>query len=99
MRKSIVATSMKYCMVCGRPAEHIHHLICGTANRKNSEAAGLLAPLCEEHHREIHEGVNGSYFWSHALAEMAWIHDNQLPYEDREAVIERFIDKFGKNYL
>lgn len=99
MKKSIVATDMRYCMVCGKPAEHIHHMICGTANRKKSTAAGLLAPLCEEHHREIHEGVNGSYYWSHALAEMAWIYENALPFEDREDTIKRFIALFGKNYL
>lgn len=99
MKKSIVATSMQYCMVCGRPAEHVHHMICGVANRKKSDADRLLAPLCREHHTEIHEGVNGSYYWSHALAEMAWIKENALPFEERENTIERFIDRYGKNYL
>lgn len=99
MSESIVATSMGRCMVCGKPAEHIHHLICGTANRKKSDRDKLLAPLCEEHHREIHEGVNGAYFWSHALAEMAWINKNARLYESREDTIKRFIREYGKNYL
>lgn len=56
-------------------------------------------PLCEEHHREIHEGANGSYYWSHALAEMAWIQWNEIPFEGRDATIKRFIKRYGHNYL
>lgn len=41
MKESIIATNMDYCIVCGRPKEHIHHLICGTSNRKKSDEDGL----------------------------------------------------------
>lgn len=99
MSKSIVASSMYCCMVCGGPAEHVHHLIGGTANRKKSDADNLVVPLCSEHHREIHELCNGSYYWSHALAEMAWIHEHAEPGEDRETSIQKFIRRYGKNYL
>ena len=42
------------CYLCGRPAEHKHHIIYGTGKRKISEREGLTLALCSRCHWNIH---------------------------------------------
>ena len=45
-----------YCILCGRPKEHIHHCVFGVAKRKLADQDGLTMPLCDSCHRAIHQG-------------------------------------------
>ena len=45
------------CYVCGRPRQQFHHCI-GAAYRKKSEKYGLIIPICEQCHREVHDSPN-----------------------------------------
>jgi len=48
------------CCICGRPADESHHIIgvghYGGMGTKASDA--LTAPVCREHHDEIHRDAN-----------------------------------------
>ena len=44
----------EHCFVCGKPRQQIHHVI-GAAYRKKSEKYGLIIPICEQCHREVHD--------------------------------------------
>lgn len=55
--KSILTTNFDVCYVCGNPRQQIHHII-GAAYRKKSEKYGLLIPICEKCHREVHDSPN-----------------------------------------
>ena len=79
--------------MCGSPYVEIHHVIYGTANRKNSDAYGLIIPLCPEHHR----GQTGIHFnkdFDIAMKELA-----QKKFEERYGNREAFRTIFGKSYL
>jgi hypothetical protein len=54
------------CEVCGRPAQHIHHI---WHNRQNNSQDNLFS-LCEEHHT----GQRGV----HIIGEIKWIDWNRL---------------------
>jgi len=43
-----------YCLICGKPREHVHHLVFGIAKRRLADTDGLTIPLCSEHHEHIH---------------------------------------------
>ena len=55
--KSILVKDMGFCMVCGAPHPHKHHVL-GASNRKWSEKYGLFVPLCYMHHNGSGDGVH-----------------------------------------
>ena len=93
--KSIMQND-KECYLCG--ATHnleMHHIIEGTANRKNSEEQGLKVWLCQECHKG-NDGVHKNAMKAINLkkeAEIMW-----LQY-DWARSIQDFVNIFGKNYL
>lgn len=53
---SRVTEERTMCICCNkRFAQHTHHLICGTSDRKFSTNYGLLIPICAKCHNELHE--------------------------------------------
>lgn len=52
--KSIMTNDWEHCFVCGRQRQQVHHVI-GGAYRKKSEKYGLIIPICNECHREVHD--------------------------------------------
>ena len=90
--ESIITDRMDECFVCHRPAEEIHHIIFGTANRDLSDKFGLVIPLCAYHHRI------GPYA----------AHKNKAANEYLKALAQRrfkevwkdydFVQVFGKDY-
>lgn len=85
----------KSCIVCGTTyGLHRHHIIYGTANRKNSEKYDLTCWLCQEHHIGT-TGVHGKYgeHLDAALKKLA-----QIEFE-KTHTREEFINIFGRNYL
>lgn len=73
--KSIITKWMQYCMVCGKPREHVHHALYNTGKRKLADQDHLLIPLCQYHHEDSKNGVHnnvGMKTLSQALAEAIW---------------------------
>lgn len=54
---SILTEDLDHCYVCGRDRQQFHHCI-GSAYRKKSEKYGLIIPICEQCHREVHDSPN-----------------------------------------
>ena len=50
---SIMTQDSFTCYVCGRPAADWHHVMHGS-DKKLSEMAGLMVPLCRECHDKVH---------------------------------------------
>ena len=91
-KQSILVGSMDYCIVCGRPHPHKHHVF-GASNRKWSEKYGLTVPLCYEHHNGSDAGVHFDKVLDTALKVMA-----QRKFEETYPK-ENFMQIFGRNYL
>lgn len=91
--KSVIQQE-KECYVCGTTYNlHDHHIIYGTANRKQSEKHGLKVWLCQEHHT----GASGVHF-----NKPLDLHLKKLAQKHFEAQIgarNEFIRVFGRNYL
>lgn len=91
MRKSIIPQIDGKCFLCGRPADHTHHVWHGTSNRKNSDEDGLTVRLCEECHRLLHD--QGRYdVLLQQIAEAHWLIYYGADKGD-------FIKRYGKNRL
>lgn len=98
----------RYCIICGRPADAIHHCIEGTANRKKSEKFDLKMPLCNECHNMTDNSVHFNSkmnSMSHIIGQL-WYERNyilekrELPFEGLgEEARESFRREFGKSYL
>lgn len=56
-RFSLFTDNMNKCYFCNKPKDHIHEIIYGK-NRINSMKYGITLPLCEEHHRMMHNNIN-----------------------------------------
>ena len=89
MRKSILTNELDYCIICGRPRTDIHHVINGTANRKKSEAFGLIIPLCRKHHEMIH---------TNQIIDILWKQKAQIQFEKIHGH-DMWMKTFHKNYL
>lgn len=90
-----VLQSEKECYVCGTTnGLHSHHVLYGTANRKNADHDGLKVWLCAKHHNMSNEGVHFNKALDLHLKEMA-----QRYYEAQIGTREDFIERYGRNYL
>lgn len=83
--KSILTDDMEHCFLCGSDRQQIHHIF-GAANRKKSEADGLVIPVCLNCHMLIHQNQQ-------AIKKVG-----QIAYE-RSHTREEFMKRYGKNYL
>lgn len=50
---SIMTDDYYTCYVCGRRADEMHHVMHGS-DKKLSEMAGLMVPLCRDCHNKVH---------------------------------------------
>ena len=91
--KSIIVDCMDNCFVCGSPYVEVHHVIYGTANRKLSDAYGLVVPLCHEHHTG-QTGVHFNRDFDLHLKKLA-----QQKFEAKFGANTDFRQVFGKSYL
>jgi len=84
----------KQCYVCGTTYNlHDHHIVYGTANRRNSERLGLKVWLCQEHHTGS-TGVHFNRGLDLHLKELAQKH-----FEAWNGARNEFQRIFGKSYL
>ena len=89
-RKSSIIADLNACMVCGKRAEHMHHVF-GGAYRQKSDIYKLIVPLCAECHTGAH-GVHNNRELDLQLKQFA-----QKRFEDIYGL--SFFKVFGKNYL
>lgn len=101
MSRSLLDTRKGVCFMCGRygPTE-VHHIFGGVANRKLSEQDGLWVYLCPDCHNRPPNGVHFN------KKRMEWLHKfGQAMYEANwvgrtdEDVRQKFMERYGKNYL
>lgn len=96
-----------YCIICGKPTNTTHHLVFGRGLRELSDADGLTAPICDEHHNigkyRIHDNpvsetlskiIGQEYYISQWL-----IKEYNLPDDAMEKAIEKFRERYGKSYV
>ena len=90
-----VLQEVKECYVCGTTYNlHSHHIIYGTANRKQSEKYGLKVWLCANHHNMSDAGVHFNKDLDLHLKRIA-----QEKFEGLYGARNEFIRVFGKSYL
>lgn len=73
---------------------HVHHVMFGNANRKNSEGYGLTVHLCITHHT----GSNMAVHFNRNL-DLLLKREAQHAFESKIGSREDFIKIFGRNYL
>lgn len=94
MAKSIIQRDMESCYICGTTQNlHLHHVIYGTANRKNSDEYGLTVRLCMEHHT----GPQGAH--ANRALDLFLKRNAQQCFEEQVGSREEFMKIFGKNWL
>ena len=94
MARSIIQMDMDCCYICGTMQNlHLHHVIFGSANRKNSDKYGLTVRLCQKCHTG-HNGVHANRAMDLMLKKKA-----QQCFEDQIGDREEFMEIFGRNYL
>ena len=96
------------CAICGRPAQHRHHLIEGTGKRELSDKYDLIIPLCADCHNMSKNSVHLNpkmKAMSNIIGQLAFerqkaIEKSELPFENMsDELREQFRDVFGKSYL
>ena len=102
-RYSILVANLDRCFFCGsKDRVALHEIFFGTANRSKSKEDGLIVPLCWNHHNGSNLGVHFNNALDLRLkkqGEKIWIKnytDKNDPIDDK---IEKFIKRYGKNYL
>ena len=82
---------MDNCYICGRRADHTHHVFEGIGRRKLSDIYGLTVRLCAECHTNVHHRPR-DYLWLKAEYQKKAMKENGW-------TTEEFIKKFGRNYI
>lgn len=100
MSKSLLESEKGRCFICYRYGPTEKHHIFGSYNRKKSEEDGLYVYLCHSCHNEPPNGVHFN------KKRMEWLHKfGQAMYEANwagrtdEDVRQKFMERYGKNYL
>lgn len=94
LSESIITETTWRCYLCGRTGKmEEHHVFFGTANRKLSEAYGLVVPLCPDCHR------NGSMAVHRCReTDLRLKRAGQRAFEKTHSR-EQWMEIFGRNYL
>lgn len=102
-RYSLLVPNLNTCFVCGASDKvHIHHVFFGNANRQKSEEDHMIIGLCPYHHNMSNNGIHFNKQLDNYVkkqAEKIWIInycDSSLTNEEK---IQKFIDRYGINYL
>lgn len=87
------------CFLCGKPRQHIHHLIFGTGNRPLCDSDGITAPVCFKCHEMIHQERHSLGTMSKIVGQLDWeiqaIERGMTGDDAREA----FRKKYGRSWL
>lgn len=100
----MIAEYDNFCMVCGKPREHVHHLIFGRGLRELADQDELTAPLCSSCHNQIHESGIAGYL-SKVIGQQAWETRYMLinPSDDIDKLRDRarleFMARYGRSWI
>lgn len=61
-RFSILTNDLDHCVICGAKKDHLHEIFFGR-NRLNAIKYGLMIPLCQTHHAEMHKNNEWQDYW------------------------------------
>ena len=86
---SKITEDLDFCIECGRPRTCIHHCLYGN-KRKNADEDGLVVPMCSECHYRLHNTSPDLSIKYKKIAQE--IYENDYGHE-------RYMDRYGKNYL
>lgn len=87
-RFSLFTDDLSKCYLCPRKKDHLHE-VCLGKNRINSMKYGLVLPLCEQHHKLMHNSIDIQLEYKKRGQELF-----NSTYPDLN-----FIDIFHENYL
>lgn len=93
MKRYSILDNLDKCFFCGRPAECIHEVFFGTANRRISIENGFCAGLCHKEHNLSSKSVHNNREMDLALKRAY-----QKKYEENHTRAD-FIALIGKSYL
>lgn len=93
--------SVKYCALCGKPANGVHHWIFGN-NRKMADIDGLYTPICNDCHvtgaNRIHDNPMAETL-SKALGQVLYERNEALKGKDIDTIKREFRAKYNKFYF
>lgn len=92
MRYSIL-NNLDKCFFCGRPAECIHEVYFGSANRQISIENGFCVGLC---HKEHNMSNNSVHYNRNMNLELKRVYQKEY---EKDHTREEFIKLIGKSYL
>ena len=102
-RYTILVPDFKTCFVCGSSGDiHIHEVFYGRANRIKSIQDGMCVPLCPAHHNMSNQGIHFNKQLDNYVkkqAEKIWVEHYCNSSLTKEEKIQKFIDRYGVNYL
>lgn len=90
-----ILQNKKNCYFCGKPAECIHEVFYGTANRKLSIEDGCCVYLCNQHHNMSNNSV---HFNKNMDLQLKIVMQKQWQ-EYYNKTKEDFIARYGKSVL
>lgn len=87
-----------YCIICGEPRQHVHHLVFGNAKRRLADTDGLTCPLCRECHEKIHNQKELQVM-SHIVGQLFYERNMCTTGMNIEDAREHFRHRYGVSYL
>jgi len=84
---------LRMCELCGRPADHPHHVFYGKGRRALSEKYGMVADLCHLCHTNSNKAVHRCRETDLILKQRY-----QRKFEEQYPELD-FVRIFGRNYL
>ena len=88
-----------YCILCGRPKEHTHHLVWGNSKRQLADADGLTVPLCERCHNMMHHSTKQMQVMSHIVGQLYFERNKCADGMTPEEAREEFRTRYSISYL
>lgn len=102
-RYSLITDSFDKCFICGLSCKcHLHEIFFGSANRKKSIEDGMVVPLCPTHHNMSGVGVHFNHkldMYLKTFGQKVWMEHYTNEDDTQEEKIEKFIERYGRNYL
>lgn len=93
MKRYSILDNLDKCFFCGKPAECIHEVFFGTANRRVSIENGFCVGLCHKEHNLSFKSVHNNREMDLVLKRAY-----QKKYEENHSR-EEFIKLIGKSYI
>lgn len=95
----IVTKYKGFCVVCGRPITETHHLVFGQSLRGLADEDGLVVPLCNVHHAQVHITSATASAFSKIIGQLAWEKHYVAEGGTEEDARNSFRKRYGRSYL